>query len=188
MNGTQAGNAGARANLGVSFVYKASAKHKGSVIGQNHPPGTSLPIPNSVQLTVSTGWVRVPLLGIGGLSIATAQARLRHAGFRLGGLIWRQHGLFSLYSPGRVFGFRPNKAAPPWTRVKLLVATRDACTPGYSPCLRPHPTGGGIPFLQDYDCAGGSGDGPYYVHGTVRVTGNDVYYGLDTNHNGYGCE
>lgn len=52
------------------------------------------------------------------------------------------------------------------------------CTPGYRPCLHP---------ASDYDCAGGSGDGPRYVSGTVRVTGSDPY-GLDADNDGYGCE
>ncbi len=56
------------------------------------------------------------------------------------------------------------------------------CTPGYSPCLVYH---GGA----DYDCAGGSGNGPYYTAPgvTYHVTGSDPY-GLDANHNGLGCE
>jgi hypothetical protein len=51
------------------------------------------------------------------------------------------------------------------------------CTPGYSPCLPP---------ASDYDCLGGSGDGPKYT-GPVRVTGSDQYR-LDGNRNGKGCE
>ena len=52
------------------------------------------------------------------------------------------------------------------------------CTPGYSPCLPP---------ASDYDCAGGSGDGPEYVYGTVTVTGYDPF-GLDADNDGVGCE
>lgn len=52
------------------------------------------------------------------------------------------------------------------------------CTPGYSPCIPPGP---------DVDCAGGSGNGPRYVQGPVRVTGSDPY-GLDANGDGVGCE
>ena len=50
-----------------------------------------------------------------------------------------------------------------------------ACTSGYSPCLINH---GGA----DYDCAGGSGNGPYYTKSgvTYAVTGSDPY-GLDSN-------
>ena len=51
------------------------------------------------------------------------------------------------------------------------------CAKGYSPCLHP---------ASDYDCAGGSGNGPRYT-GTVRVTGSDPY-GLDSDNDGWGCE
>jgi len=53
-----------------------------------------------------------------------------------------------------------------------------SCTPGYSPCLPP---------ASDYDCAGGSGDGPEYVSGPVYVSGSDPY-GLDSDGDGVGCE
>ncbi|MBX4209269.1 excalibur domain-containing protein, partial [Candidatus Parcubacteria bacterium] len=43
------------------------------------------------------------------------------------------------------------------------------CHPSYSGCLNPD--------ASDYDCAGGSGNGPYYT-GKVRVIGPDVF-GLD---------
>lgn len=52
------------------------------------------------------------------------------------------------------------------------------CTPGYSPC---------IPLVSDADCAGGSGDGPYYVDGPVSVTGSDPY-DLDRDGDGVGCD
>jgi hypothetical protein len=51
------------------------------------------------------------------------------------------------------------------------------CTPGYSPCLPP---------ASDYDCRGGSGNGPKYT-GPVRVTGSDPYH-LDKDRDGKGCE
>jgi hypothetical protein len=40
--------------------------------------------------------------------------------------------------------------------------------------------------VSDVDCAGGSGDGPYYT-GRVKVVGPDVY-GLDRDGDGIGCE
>jgi endonuclease YncB( thermonuclease family) len=55
--------------------------------------------------------------------------------------------------------------------------TPDGCD-GYSPCLSPAP---------DYDCAGGSGDGPAYTQGPIRVTGSDPYE-LDSDGNGIACE
>lgn len=51
------------------------------------------------------------------------------------------------------------------------------CTRGYKPCLHP---------ASDYDCSGGSGNGPRYT-GTVRVFGSDPY-GLDSDNDGWGCE
>lgn len=39
----------------------------------------------------------------------------------------------------------------------------------------------------DYDCAGGSGNGPNYVRGPVRVVGRDDFR-LDADHDGIGCE
>lgn len=46
-------------------------------------------------------------------------------------------------------------------------------------CLKPN--------VKDYDCAGGSGDGPYYVSGPFRVVGRD-HYRLDADHDGIACE
>jgi len=42
------------------------------------------------------------------------------------------------------------------------------------------------PDASDYDCAGGTGDGPEYA-GAVRVVGDDPF-GLDADSDGYGCE
>jgi len=53
------------------------------------------------------------------------------------------------------------------------------CHPSYTgACLNP--------ALSDYDCAGGSGNGPGYT-GRVRVVGPDVY-DLDADDDGWGCE
>ena len=77
-------------------------------------------------------------------------------------------------------------ALAPGSRVTLVVLQVVAeeepagsnCTPGYDPCLPP---------ASNYDCAGGSGNGPKYVEGPVRVTGSDPYR-LDADHDGIGCE
>jgi len=54
------------------------------------------------------------------------------------------------------------------------------CDPNYAgQCLDPN--------ASDYDCAGGSGNGPEYVYGTVKVVGVD-HFGLDGDHDGTGCE
>lgn len=59
-------------------------------------------------------------------------------------------------------------------------ALAQECDPNYEnpPC---------VPVASDVDCAGGSGNGPAYVRGPVRVIGRDVY-GLDRDGDGIGCE
>jgi hypothetical protein len=53
------------------------------------------------------------------------------------------------------------------------------CDPNYAgACLSP--------TASDYDCEGGSGDGPEYT-GMVTVVGED-HYGLDSDSDGVGCE
>jgi len=44
-----------------------------------------------------------------------------------------------------------------------------------------------VPVSSDVDCAGGSGNGPAYVSGIVRVVGSDIY-DLDRDGDGYGCD
>jgi hypothetical protein len=53
-----------------------------------------------------------------------------------------------------------------------------SCHPSYNPCLDPD--------ASDYDCEGGSGDGPEYT-GFVTVNGPDPY-DLDSDGDGTGCE
>jgi len=52
------------------------------------------------------------------------------------------------------------------------------CDPNYSGC---------VPIASDVDCTGGSGDGPAYVKGPVKVIGKDIYR-LDRDGDGIGCE
>lgn len=68
--------------------------------------------------------------------------------------------------------------APASKPVVVDVQSASGCHPGYSGCLMMN-TG-------DYDCAGGSGNGPNYI-GTVQVYGSDPF-DLDRDGNGWGCE
>jgi len=65
---------------------------------------------------------------------------------------------------------------------EALAASPDGkkkCHPSYKgACLNPN--------ASDYDCIGGSGNGPYYT-GKVRVVGPDVFR-LDADGDGWGCE
>lgn len=68
------------------------------------------------------------------------------------------------------------------TAMLLVLLTSSAaaqeCDPNYDPC---------VPVASDVDCAGGSGNGPAYVEGPVRVIGTDIY-GLDRDGDGIACE
>ncbi|MEU5671232.1 G5 domain-containing protein [Micromonospora sp. NPDC047753] len=52
------------------------------------------------------------------------------------------------------------------------------CDPNYSGC---------VPIASDVDCAGGSGNGPAYVRGPIRVIGDDIY-DLDRDGDGIACD
>jgi hypothetical protein len=75
------------------------------------------------------------------------------------------------------------------------VGTRQPPPPPPEPEPEPEPepdcdsnyAGGCVPIDSDVDCAGGSGNGPSYVNGPVRVVGSDIY-DLDRDGDGIGCE
>jgi hypothetical protein len=48
-------------------------------------------------------------------------------------------------------------------------------------------TGACVPIASDVDCAGGSGNGPAYVQGPVRIVGSDIY-DLDRDGDGIACD
>lgn len=63
-------------------------------------------------------------------------------------------------------------------RPKATPKRTSNCDPNYRPC---------VPIASDVDCAGGSGNGPAYVTGPVRVIGRDIY-DLDRDGDGVGCD
>lgn len=81
-----------------------------------------------------------------------------------------EHGQLAAASIRRVAGSPPPTQTP----------QDGACDPSYpDTCLQDG--------IGDYDCAGGSGNGPNYVDGPIRVLPPDPF-GLDGNGNGLGCE
>jgi hypothetical protein len=86
----------------------------------------------------------------------------------------------------------------PDTTITLVVAKAPPPPPSTAPPTPPptappqncHPSYEGECLkvgIGDYDCAGGSGNGPNYVEGTVRVVGPDEF-DLDRDGDGLGCE
>jgi hypothetical protein len=83
----------------------------------------------------------------------------------------------------RVWAEKPG-AEPAITGISVIWettgGTTTSCDPNYEgACLDPE--------AEDYDCAGGEGDGPEYVEGPIRITGEDRF-GLDGNEDGVACE
>jgi hypothetical protein len=60
-------------------------------------------------------------------------------------------------------------------------ASQPNCDPNYAGACVPNV------YPDDVDCAGGSGNGPYYVAGPVHVVGVD-HYGLDRDGDHWACE
>jgi hypothetical protein len=74
----------------------------------------------------------------------------------------------------------PSKTTPPSPAPSRPAPSPSSCDASYKgACLKPN--------VSDYDCAGGSGDGPYYVQGPVTVVGDD-HYDLDRDGDGIACE
>jgi len=159
----------ARADLEVSSEKKYSHEPAGSVISQQPTAGERVEEGAQVELVIAKAFPIVP--NVVGLSLIQAQRALRKAGFEARVVKSGTSG-----TPGTVTGQNPDAGAEARPGIKVAITTPN-CTPGYSPCLPP---------ASDYDCAGGSGDGPKYT-GLVRVTGSDPY-GLDADNDGYGCE
>lgn len=71
--------------------------------------------------------------------------------------------------------------APAYATPKPVATTSTNCDANYSGACVPNV------YPSDVDCANGNGNGPYYVHGPVYVTGTD-HYNLDADHDGVACE
>ena len=161
---------------------RPSSKRKDTVLKQGVREGTELEPASSVALVVAAPYPRVP--SVVGRQEASAIMKLKNAGFKVKKTTQtRTNGKDGVVlSQSRSGGTR----AKPRTVVRIVISNVQRspddggsgnCTPGYSPCLPP---------AYDYDCRGGSGNGPKYT-GPVRVTGSDPY-DLDRDGDGKACE
>lgn len=174
-----------RAGFTMTIAKKYSHESAGTVLTTSTKAGSRATVGNDIVLTIAQPYPTVPYLV--GLSETKAIAKVKAAGYSV--VMTRQE---SSQRAGTVISSNPGAGSDrlPGQKVVIIVAkappapppsqqpSSGTCTSGYSPCLPP---------ASDYDCAGGSGDGPEYVYGTVRVTGSDPY-GLDSDNDGYGCE
>jgi len=124
----------------------------------------------------------------GRLSFGHSLQHIRARNLRLQSMV----GLLTERQIRRIGGYRSQYASQPNTAPTVVshksepksvpaeASTAESeCDPNYEgACLDPN--------ASDYDCEGGSGNGPDYT-GEVRVTGVDEF-GLDANGDGVGCE
>ena len=171
--------------LGVgSIVKRPSAKPRRTVLAQSDRPRSKVRTGTDVSLVIAVPLPVVP--DTIGTARSAAKRQIRRAGFNVRTIKKQTDSA----SPGTVIAQIPDggERAKPGATVRITVAVKPPpspveeaggdCTPGYSPCLPP---------ASDYDCAGGSGNGPAYADGPIYVTGADPY-GLDSDSDGVACE
>jgi hypothetical protein len=78
-------------------------------------------------------------------------------------------------------------APPPAPKPKPRPTPKPKPAPQSSNCDPSYPDVCLHDGIGDYDCSSGSGNGPNYVSGPVRVTGSDPFR-LDADGDGVGCE
>jgi hypothetical protein len=127
--------------------------------------------------------------GVAGQGAKSAKRELRSAGFTV--LVQLQES--STTSAGTVLYSTPaaGSQVKPGASITIFVAKSPPAVPPpqFTSPSNCHPSYTGAcldPNVSDYDCAGGSGDGPKYT-GYVNVVGYDEY-GLDSDNDGAGCE
>ena len=154
-------------------------------------PTTSTEPPTTIERVV------VPRLV--GMSLARAKARLADRGLA----VKVSYRSTARHPAGTVISQSGPAGADvlPDARIGLVVAKAPPPPPPPPPTTAPpppptaparncHPSYQGECLkvgVGDYDCASGSGNGPNYVQGTVRVVGPDEF-DLDGDGDGQGCE
>jgi len=135
-----------------------------------------------------------------GSTLAQAQTALTARGLR-----WKTSYRASRLQPGTVItqSRKDGTAIPPGTVIVLVIASAPPPPPLPPPPLPPPPPPPpAVPAsncdpsypevclhdgIGDYDCAGGSGNGPNYVDGPIKVLPPDPF-DLDRDGDGTGCE
>lgn len=176
---------GDRFGWDVTVEYRYSDARPGTVLSQHPAKGVQMRYRAPVEIVVAKAIPKLP--DVVGSSKARAAKTLRADGYEVafveqvssskpGTVIATSPGGRQRLIPGETVTVTIAKKAPP-APTAAPASSSAGCTPGYSPCLPP---------ASDYDCAGGSGDGPKYT-GYVTVTGSDPY-DLDSDGDGVGCE
>jgi hypothetical protein len=162
------------------------------------PPTTSYSLPTvatTLPTTSTTSPTTIPTVKVPnlvGMNLARAKAILADQGLRAT-IRYRSTARYpagTVLSQSRRTGARVGsdsritvvvaKAPPTTAPPPPPTSAPRNCDPSYPDvCLNPN--------AEDYDCAGGSGNGPLYVEGPISVSPPDPF-GLDADGDGVGCE
>jgi hypothetical protein len=181
--------------LGWDLVIKQqeSSKPVGRILSQKPSPGTMMRL--GAEFTIAVAKPLPPKMpNLIGKKLSAAKNLAQDRGWELS--VQRQ--AFS-QPVGTIISQTPTAGTFMRGAAKFTVVVAKAppapptSSPGSSGSSAPsncHPSYSGAcldPSAEDYDCAGGSGNGPYYVEGPVYVSGSDPY-GLDSDGDGVACE
>jgi resuscitation-promoting factor RpfB len=167
----------------VVDTKRTSTQPRETVLRQSPPPATEVELGSTINLVVAMPLPVIP--NVVNDKLMAARRTLQQRGFEV---TVRKES--SSQPKDTVLRQSPEAgtSARPGRVVRLVVAKPPPPsgggggngTSGYSPCLPP---------ASDYDCAGGTGDGPAYTEPGVvyTVSGSDPY-GLDADNDGDGCE
>jgi hypothetical protein len=182
------GNGGTRPG-GASTTPAATSDSLPPVTTTTIPPTTTTAPPATTTIAA----VEVPELV--GMRLTGAKAALADLGLRAR----VSYRTTSRYPAGTVISQsrRTGAGVLPGSRVTMVVAKAPPPPPTTAPppptttparnCDPSYPDVCLDPDALDYDCAGGSGDGPRYVRGPIRVRPPDPF-DLDREGDGWGCE
>jgi PASTA domain len=196
----------AAALVGLGVVALSDDDSGNAASQSTAPPTTSFSLP-TVAATVSTTstsppttvpptsiqTVRVPNLV--GMNLARAKDALAERGLKVS----VKYRSTDRYPAGTVVSQsrRTGAGVLPESRITLVIAKSPPPPPTTAPppptttpernCDPSYPDACLDPNAGDYDCAGGSGNGPRYVEGPIRVRPPDPF-DLDREGDGWGCE
>lgn len=142
------------------------------------PPTTKQPVTETRTIT-ETQEIPFPTRNVNDANLPQGTTRVRTAGVP-GVKTLTYEVTFVDGTPTTRKLLREEVTRQPVTEV-VAVGTRTAakCDPNYEWVC--------VPIASDVDCSGGSGNGPAYVKGPVKVVGDDIY-DLDADGDGIGCE
>jgi PASTA domain len=186
----------------LGIVSLSGEDDSGTTAGRaTSPPTTGFSLPTVATLETTTtapptttAEVTVPKLV--GMRLVGAEAILADRGLR-GAVRYQttgRHPAGTVISQSR----RNGAGVPRDTTITLTVAKAPPSPPSTAPAPPPPTAPAGDcdpsypgscldPDVSDYDCAGGSGNGPEYVEGPIRVRPPDPF-DLDRDGDGWGCE